>query len=94
MAKLKFKKFSYDVILVTLSLLRHQKRHQTNVKRFFNFGSLPIKISGYAIALLSHFMVLISLNIYVPIVYKVEAHLPYFFAWPMGRVVADRALQS
>jgi len=33
---------------VTSLLLRHQNRHQTNVTRFFNFGPLPIKISGYA----------------------------------------------
>jgi len=25
-----------------------EKRHQTKVTRFFNFGALPIKISGYA----------------------------------------------
>jgi len=31
---------------MTKLLLRHQKRHQTNVTRFFNFGPLPIKMSG------------------------------------------------
>jgi len=28
-------KISYNVILVASSLLQHQKRHQTNVTRFF-----------------------------------------------------------
>jgi len=32
----------------TSSLLRHQKRHQTNITRFYCFGPLPMKISGYA----------------------------------------------
>jgi len=41
-------KISYDVILVTSSLLRHGKRHQNNVIKFFHFGRPPIKISGYA----------------------------------------------
>jgi len=29
------------------SILRQRKRHQTNITRFFNFGLLSIKISGY-----------------------------------------------
>jgi len=44
-------KISYDRISVaSLSLLRHRKRHQSNVTRFFYFVPLPIKISGYASA--------------------------------------------
>jgi len=54
MAKSNFKNISNDVISVTSSLLRHQKRHKTNGTGFFYFGPLPIKISGYASALLSH----------------------------------------
>jgi len=41
-------KDSYDVISVTPLLLRHQKRHQTNVIRFYIVGPSPIKISDYA----------------------------------------------
>jgi len=48
MPKLNFQKSTFDVISVTLSLLRHQKCHQINVTIFFYFGPLPIKISGYA----------------------------------------------
>jgi len=47
--KIELQKISYDVISVmSLSLLHHKKRHQTNVTRFFYFGPLPIKISGYS----------------------------------------------
>jgi len=54
---------------MTSSLLRPQKRHQTNFTRFFYFEPLPIKISGYASALLSHVttMVLTSLHTCVAI---------------------------
>jgi len=57
MTKLNFKKFSYDVIVISVrsSLLRHQKHYQTNVTRFFFiFWPFLIKISGYASALLSY----------------------------------------
>jgi len=29
-------------------LLRHQNRHHKSFTKFFHFGALPIKISGYA----------------------------------------------
>jgi len=88
--KIKLKKNSYDVTSVTSSLLRHQKYHQTNVTRFFTFGPLPIKISGYVSALLSHFMILTSLNTDVAIKNKecirlLKAHLPYFFRQANGK---------
>jgi len=41
--EIKLKK-SYGVILVTSSLLRHRKRHQTNVTRFFILGPSQLKI--------------------------------------------------
>jgi len=46
--KIELKKISFDVISMTSLYLRTEKRHQTKVTRFFNFGTLPIKISGYA----------------------------------------------
>jgi len=33
---------------VTLTLLRHEKKHQTNGNKFFHFESPLIKISAYA----------------------------------------------
>jgi len=38
---IELQKYSYDVISVTPSPLRHQKRHQNNVTNFFQFGSPP-----------------------------------------------------
>jgi len=52
MSKSNFKKF-----LVTLSLLRHRKRHQTNITRFFLFESLSIKIFDYASVVSFHLIV-------------------------------------
>jgi len=48
MIKSKLQIYSYDVILVTSSPLRHWKRHQNNATIFSNLGPPPIKISGYA----------------------------------------------
>jgi len=42
--KIELQKYSYDVISVTSSPLHHQN----NVTKIYQFGPLPIKISGYA----------------------------------------------
>jgi len=51
--EIELQNISYDVILVTSSLLRHRKLYQNNVKIFFILPppSPPIKISGYASAI-------------------------------------------
>jgi len=41
-----------NIVMASFQWCHHhyvtEKRHQNNVSNFFQFGSLPIKISGYA----------------------------------------------
>jgi len=46
--KIEHKKINYDAISVTHCYYVIEKHHQTKVTRFFHFGPLPIKITGYA----------------------------------------------
>jgi len=83
MAKSNFKK-----TVMTSFQWRHCYYDTKNVTKltshnFSILGPLPIKISVYASALLSHFMVLTSLNTYVAVKTRVcirllKAHLPFF----------------
>jgi len=45
--KLIMTKSNFKKPVMTSSLIRHRKRHQTNVTRFFHFEPFSIKISGY-----------------------------------------------
>jgi len=67
MAKSNFEKISYDDVSVTSSLIRHRTRHETKVIRFFHFGPLPIKISGYASVLdrLQNSLIIIIITIII-----------------------------
>jgi len=54
--KLVMTKWKFKKAVITSFQWHHryyvtEKRHQTNVTRFFYFGPLPIKISGYASAI-------------------------------------------